>query len=193
MKKLLSALVLLALCSSFAMADVPEPGLCSVSPADAVHGVILCPLAGTTGPLTETVNTVTVRNSSNQVIANATVVFLFGPTINVCTTAVHTATTNSSGVCTITLGGGGCQIGAGACQVKANGITIRDFANAKSPDWDEIFGDRRVGPSDFARFAIHFNTPSTPAPCFDYQNIGSVGGSDFATFARAFNRGSNCP
>jgi len=191
MKKLLSALVLLALCSGFAMADVPEPGLCNVNPSDGIHGVIVCPAAPT--PLTETINTVTVRNLQNQVIANANVVFLFGAAVNVCPSAVHTATTNTSGVCTITLSGGGCLMGAGACTVKANGVTIREFTNVKSPDWDTFAGNRQVGAPDYAQFAPRFNQGSTVDPCFDYDNTGNVGASDFSIFARAFNRASSCP
>lgn len=191
MKKLLSALVLLALSSGLALADVPDPNNCSVIPSDGINGIIICPAAPT--PLTETINTVTVRNLQNQTIANATVIFLFGTTINVCPSAVHTATTNASGVCTITVSGGGCATSAGAGTVKANGVTIREYVNVKSPDWDTFSGDRTVGAGDYAQFAPRFNQGSTTDPCFDYDNNGSVGASDYSIFARAFNRASHCP
>lgn len=191
MKKLLSALVLLALCSVTAMADVPDGTKCNVDPSDGLHGVILCPAAPS--PIPESVNTITIRNGSNQIIPNATVVFTFGAAVNVCPSAIHTAVTNASGVCTITLSGGGCLIGADACDVTANGQLIRQFSNAKSPDWDHSSGDRFVGPGDYAQFAPRFNGIGTPDACFDYANQGTVNGADYSIFARAFNRGSHCP
>jgi len=191
MKKLLSALVLLALCSGFAMADVPDQTKCNVDPADALHGVIICEAAP--APLAETINLVTVRNGSNQVIANASVVFQFGAAVLICPTAVHTGTTNASGQCTITLSGGGCLMGAGACVVKANGVTIRDFTNVKSPDWDSVQADGSVAAGDYAQFAPRFNQGIVDA-CFDYDNSGgAVGSGDYSIFARAFNRASHCP
>ena len=68
MKKLLSALFVLALCSSVAMATVPDPSNCEVTP-DLNNGVLICPdnpvlLNGTT-------YTITVRNADNNPIPNA--------------------------------------------------------------------------------------------------------------------------
>ena len=67
MKKLLSALFLLALCSSLAMATVPDETKCTVTP-DLNGGCLIAP-----GTLTGTTLTITVRNSSNNPIPNAAV------------------------------------------------------------------------------------------------------------------------
>jgi hypothetical protein len=67
MKKLLSALFLLALCSSLAMATVPDPSKCSVTP-DYNGGCLIAP-----GVIGGTTLSITVRNSSNNPINNAVV------------------------------------------------------------------------------------------------------------------------
>jgi hypothetical protein len=178
MKKVLSALFVLALCSSAALANVPEPTNCEVVPADALNGVVLAP--DSPSPIAASIYTVTVRNLDNNPIQNATVVFEFGAGIEFCTTADNDAVTNSLGQCTITLRGGGCINNlAGAVTVKANGVPIRNYVNAKSPDFDGAAPNGSVNLADL----ITFRTGNL---CHDYDNNGSVNLADLITFVSAY-------
>ncbi len=183
MKKLLSALFVLALCSSVAFATVPDPTKCSVTPADALNGLVLAP--DSPAPIPASVYTVTVRNADNNPIPNAAVEFLFGTGIRICTTAQHTGTTNTLGQVVITLRGGGCATGAGAATVKANGITIRPYVNAKSPDYDGAVGNGIVNLADFVNYGAG-------NACHDYNNDGLVNLSDLVLFASAYSPQHSC-
>lgn len=185
MKKVLSALFVLALCSTAAMADVPSPERCSVDPADALSGVVLAP--DTPGVIPISVYNVVVRNVDNLPIENALVEFVFGPGIQFCTTADNDGVTNAAGEVTITLRGGGCldEVG-GAVAVLANGIEIRTYNNVKSPDFDGVGPDGAVGLPDL----IAFRTP--PASCHDYNNDGTVALSDLIIFVSAYKPPHSC-
>lgn len=191
MKKLLSALFVLALCSSVAFATVPDPSKCSVSPADNLNGVVLCP--DSPGAIAATIYTITVKNSSGAAIPNASVAVEFpAPTnIRVCTTAVHTGTTNGSGISVITLKGGGCQrttVGGTvyAAVVKANGVAIRSYYNSKSPDYD------CVGPNGIVNLQDLLCYRNPVVGCHDYDNNGSMNLSDTLIFAPAYSPLHSC-
>ncbi len=183
MKKLLSALFVLALCSSVAMATVPDPTKCSVVPADGLNGMIICPDSPT--PITATIYTVTVRNTDNNPIPNIPVVIAFGTGIHECTTDVPTGTTNGSGQCVITIRGGGCNQNSGACVVTASGDVIRTYNNCKSPDWDGSAADGQVNLSDLADFR-------TLDECHDYDNNGVINVGDLSIFAGAYSPKHSC-
>jgi len=188
MKKLLSALFVLALCSSVALATVPDPTKCTVVPADALLGVILCPDTPTVP--SSTIYTVTVKNSAGAVIPNANVAFQFPLPTNIkeCTTNVLTGTTNGSGVCVITLRGGGCQRTSGAvfaCQVVANGVIIRSYYNAKSPDWDGAVSNGTVNLADLITF-------KGPIGCHDYNNDNVMNLADTIVFAGGYQPQHTC-
>lgn len=183
MKKLLSALFVLALCSSVAMATVPDPTKCIVQPADDLHGLVLAP--DSPAPIPASIYTVTVRNTDNNPIPNAAVEFLLGTGNRICTTAVHTGSTNGSGIVTITLRGGGCSTGSAVGQVKANGIPIRQYSAVKSPDWDGAAANGAVDLSDFVSYG------TSPA-CHDYNNDTFVDLSDLVLFASAYAPRHSC-
>jgi len=189
MKKLLSALFVLALCSSVAFATVPDPSKCSVTPADALNGVVTCP--DSPAPITATIYTITVKNSAGNPIPNASVAIEFPVPTNIkfCTTYVNTGTTNSSGVCNITLRGGGCQRTSGtvyAALVKANGVVIRSYYNAKSPDYDGVGPNGLVNLQDL----LAFRSPTVG--CHDYNNDNSMNLSDTLIFAPAYGPLHSC-
>lgn len=179
MKKLLSALFVLALCSSVAFATVPDPANCSVSPGDALNGLVIAP--NSPAPIPATVYTVTVRNANNDPIPNASVVFEFGVDIVICTTAQHSGTADGNGVAVITLSGGGCGDGV----VKANGIQIRSYSNVKSPDFDGAAGNGLVNLSDL----VFFQSDDT---CHDYDNDNDVDLADLVIFAGAYSPSHSC-
>jgi hypothetical protein len=194
MKKIL-ALLALALVSSTAMADVPDPAQCTVQPADALGGLFVCPRVSTGGdpnPLAETINTVTVKNSGGVAIANASVQILLTALNPACAGAVLTGTTNASGICTITVSASGCADGVpSAGVVKANGVTIRSFVNAKSADYDGGAGNGFVNLSDLIDFAKQFNGVNPPV-CHDYTNDNLCNLSDLVVFGKAFSTGKKC-
>lgn len=190
MKKLLSALFLLALCSSLATATVPDPTKCVVTP-DLNGGCLIAP-----GSLSGTTLSITVRNASNNPIPNATVQAVLNAAIGKCTTAVHTATTDANGFCTINLRGGGCINAAipGACVVVANGIEIKNYNKVKSPDnasHTTSVPSGTVTVADLPFFADEFKGVAAAA-CHDYTNDGTVSTSDLPFFGDAFKAGLAC-
>jgi len=203
MKKLLSALFLVALCSSLAMATVPDPLNCTITPllgpgipqVPATQVAFLAP-----GNLSGTTITITVRNHANDVIPNASVVVVFHTDISICTTANHTATTNALGVCTIALRGGGCLTNVtDACRVIANGIEIRNLRYVRSPDNDDHAAsapDGAVTVGDLTFFAAEFGGTAPTVPpsvCHDYDNSGVIDVVDLTYFGPSFTSNMVCP
>jgi hypothetical protein len=174
-----------------ALADVPDPSKCDMTPAEALGGVIVCP--GTPAPIPSSINTITVRNQSNTPIANASVVVQFTALTNICAGAVLTGTTNGSGVCTITLRAGGCADGVpSACVVKANGVTIFNFSNSKSPDYDGASGNGSVNLPDLIRFSSEFLGQTAPT-CHDFDNDNDCDVADLVVFGTPFINANTCP
>jgi hypothetical protein len=179
MKKVLSALFALALCSGIAAANVPVPENCDVDPADALNGVILGP--DSPAPIPASVYTVVLRNIDNQPISGAPVVFEFSAGgLVFCTTAQNSGVTNNQGTAVITLRGGGCKDNqAGAVTVKGNGVPIRNYNNAKSPDWNGVNGDGDVDLQDLVSFRSGIT-------CHDYDNANGVGLPDLVIFVSGY-------
>jgi hypothetical protein len=184
MKKLLSALFVLALCSSVAFATVPDPAQCDVVPGDALNGLVIAP--DSPSPIPATVYTVTVRNSSGDPIPSADVSIEFGAGISICNTAVHNVPADGNGVAIVTLRGGGCLNGiANAGVVKANGVPIRNYNNVKSPDFDGAAGDGIVNVVDLVFY-------KSGDLCHDYDNSGFVNVVDLVIFAGAYLPQHSC-
>jgi len=202
MKKMLSALFLLALCSSLAGASVPDPLNCTVTPLlgdPLVPSSLVAFLAP--GAVNGTTLTITVRNASNALIPNASVVITFNSEVGICgvPAAVHTGTTGASGptlgVCTITLKGGGCQTGVyGACVIRANGIEIKNLQNVRSPDNEghtTSVPSGSVNTQDLGAFGDEFKGVQ-PVGCHDYDNNAAVNTQDLGYFGDAYKLGVTC-
>jgi hypothetical protein len=190
MKKVLGALVVLALCSTTAFAEVPDEDNCTVLPADALNGLVFSPLLPTPSPAS--VNTITVRNGSNNPINNATVVVQVGVNTTVCGATVLTGVTNAAGQVVLTLGGGGCAHNVGLSGlVKANGVTIRQFSNVKSPDYDGASGNLAVALGDLTQFSGEF-LDNFANECHDYDNNGNTGLEDVIIFGTPFTGAASC-
>ena len=187
MNKLLSSLVALALCSSVALAKVPYPPLCVVTPCDILGGAVLCP--DSPSPIQASVVTLSIYNQAGNPLMNEPVVVTFGSgPLCISPNMVFNATTNSRGMAVMTLRGGGCiQNTDGACVFRCNGVVIRNYANLKSPDWDGTAGDCGVNLPDFVRFA------SGTDLCFDFNNHGGVDLSDVVTFISGFKPAHHAP
>lgn len=197
MKKLLSALFLLALCSSLAMATVPDPTKCTiqgllgpVGGAPSTKVALIAP-----GPLAGTHLTITVRNSSNNVIPGAAVSIIFGAGPLVCGNAIHSVTANGSGVANIDMRGGGCLTGvSGAATIIANGVILMDVFNVRSPDnasHTVCVPDLSVAISDLTNLADEF-LGVAPAGCHDYDNSLTVDIADLPYFGDAFVASLQC-
>jgi hypothetical protein len=175
---------------------VPDPQYCTVTPLlgnPAVPSSQVAFLAP--GDINGTTITITVRSSSNAPIAGAAVFVSFGFGIKTCTTAVHAATTDTSGVCTIALRGGGCLSGVwGACVITANGVEIRNLRNVRSPDNNSqtlSAPDGRVSVVDLAFFADEYRGVAPPG-CHDYDNNLLCDLTDLTYFGDAFSRSLLC-
>jgi hypothetical protein len=190
MKKMLFSLLGLALTGSVAVAEVPDEGNCTVQPADALNGLVFSPLLPTPSPAS--VNTITVRNGANAPINNATVVVQVGANTTVCGATVLTGVTNAAGQVVLTLGGGGCAHNVALSGlVKANGVTIRSYANVKSPDYDGSSGNLSVGLQDLVQFSGEF-LDNFPNECHDYNNDGNTGLEDVIIFGGPFTGAASC-
>lgn len=190
MKKLLVIALALVAFATAASADVPDQTKCTVVPADALNGMIVCPRIPSA--LTASILTITVKNSSNNPINNASVIVILTAANPTCPNAVLTATSNASGVATITVAASGCANGVPASGiVKANGVTIRSYSNVKSPDFDGAAGDGFTNLSDLVKFANEFNNID-PAACHDYTNDGACNLSDLIPFSEAFAGAKKC-
>jgi hypothetical protein len=191
MKKVLFSLLGLALCGSVAHAAIPSPGNCEVHPADDLNGLVVAPLDPAALPAT--INTITVRNNVNAPIENSAVTVEFSGAINVCAATVLAGVSNAAGQVVLTLGGGGCANNVALSGVvKASGVTIRSYANVKSPDYDGAGGDKVVNLSDLVIFSNEF-LGSVPAECHDYDNNGSTNLADLVIFSPAFVNPNSCP
>ena len=190
MKKPLFVLFALALVSS-AASSAPQgplyPPFCSVSPCDALGGVVICP--DSPSPIPVSVVTVTVRDKGNNPLPAAAVAVVFGPgNLCLCPSMVYHAVTDNQGMATLTLRGGGCVQGqSDACLFLANGVIFRNFENVKSPDWDGTSGNCSVNLADFVRFAGGSDL------CVDFHNVGGIDLSDIVTFISGFTPSHHCP
>lgn len=196
MKKLLSALFVLALCSSVAMASVPDPSNCEVTNI-INNGVLVVPdQSGVSGPYGPTILGVTVRNSANNPIPNAIVEVDLHSNIALCSSFVNTATTNANGFAQITLAAAGCVHNtASAAVIRANGLIIRTVANVKSPangQPDANLPLNEVGLAAAVVFSDAFNGVSPQFQCMDMTNSGECGIGDAIFFSDCFNAAYSC-
>lgn len=193
MKKLLSALFLVALCSSLAMANVPDAQYCSVGPLLGTAPNQVAFIAP--GTLAGTIITISVRNGSNNPIPAATVVVSFATGIRTCVTAVHTVTTDALGICTVALRGGGCLSNVyGGCIIVANGIEIKNLKYVRSPDNNAHttpLPDGFVSVGDLTYFGDEYKG-LVAAGCHDYDVSGTVTVGDLTMFGDAYKSQLNC-
>ncbi|MEZ4648248.1 MAG: hypothetical protein R3E97_05565 [Candidatus Eisenbacteria bacterium] len=171
--------------------NIPDPASSSVTPCDELGGVVLSP--NVPSPLTATQIQIVVRNVAMAPIIDAAIEVRFHTPELVCPNAVLTGMTDSSGRLSLTLAGGGCQTDEFfGCVVRANGVTIRNFSNVKSPDFDGAGGDHKVDIADLVAFSAEFLGTSAP-DCHDYDNTGTTDLGDLIMFAPAFTDASHCP
>lgn len=111
---------------------------------------------------------------------------------SLCPGVVLTGVTNSQGVAEITVLGGDCRHTEQLSMIiRINGISVRYYANVKSPDFDGSSSNLRVDLADLVAFSEEFGG-SAPSACHDYDNNGFTGLEDLILFAPAFIAGSEC-
>lgn len=169
--------------------ELPDPNCSEVVPWDGLNGAFLNPSSPI--PIDASIARIVVLGFECQPIVGASVSVEFTPVNAACPSAVLSGTTDDQGRVTIVAEGGGCFEGFFACAIKANGVTIRAYESAKSPDFDGSGGDGAVGLADLVTFSSAFlgNSPG----CHDYDNDGATGLSDLILFGQAFVSASQCP
>ncbi len=170
--------------------DIPVAAYCVVEPADALNGLVLAPDLPT--PVPASVIDIYVRNASNNPMAQAGVEVRLEDGIVLCSSTVLTGTTDANGYLRLTLAGSGClddQSLSGV--IKANGVTIRNYRNVKSPDYDGGGGDRVVDLADLISFSGEFLEGQ--GGCHDYDDDGTTDLGDLIIFSPTFVNGNNCP
>ncbi len=193
MKRLLSALAMIALVGGVASASVPYANDCIVSPADGmlsprINGVLDNPTPSGYADLTVTVKAAggyPINNCYVEVVLNADCLVPSGPfqgqpTYCMCDGVTLTGYTNASGQVTINLGYGGCCNMGAAVNIKADGVLIRSFDWFVSPDFDGAKGDCVMGLEDFTVFGNAW--PGASPGCTDYDGNESTDVVDFTIF-----------
>jgi len=178
--------VLLALVPGVSAQDVPDPPHVHVLPADVTEGPIIAP--GHPSPITACVQTITIYNAVNAPLVGAFVEVLFPAGTPLCPDAAHTGITDDLGRVVIALTGGGCLEEQHSCTIRANGVYIRDYSHARSPDLD---GNLVVDLRDLIRFALDY-FQRLPG-CSDYNDNGMTDLPDVMIFAPAFAPQHSCP
>lgn len=167
--------------------DVPDPSQCTVVPADGMNGLLVCPPVPSVVPGAQI--TVTARSVCGLPYVGASVYVLLTASNPLCSTSAISGTTNGEGEVVLTLPASGCRSNQPlTALIKVNGVTIRSYANAKSPDWD---ADGTVGLGDLQQFAREF-LGQTADRCLDFDNDGATGLSDLVPFGVAFMHANHC-
>ena len=198
MKRLLSALVLLALAGGVAAAGVPDPNNSLVLPPDGalqprILGILDERPAGVHNPHPFANLTITIRNFANVPINGVYVVVELNSECDaplcVCDMADLTGYTNASGQVVINVGLGGCchVDGGAAAAIYADGVVIRSYDYVVSPDWNEALGNCVMGLDDFTIFGNYW--VSGAGGCTDYDGNGATGIVDFSIFGQGWRQG----
>lgn len=192
MKNILVALAALAACTSISVAQSGniDQALSTILPSDDLLGMVFTPT--NQAPFPASVNTITIRNTSNEPIAHVSVWMEVGPRTELCGSSVLSGTTDVNGELVLTLRGGGCAHHTPlSAVVRAAGLTIRQYSNVKSPDYDGAGGNLAVTLPDLTQFSGEFGG-GIPSACHDYDNNGTTGLSDLIIFGGPFQQAASC-
>jgi hypothetical protein len=164
--------------------ELPDPEFCTVTPCDAMMGVLTTPHSGTGPAATQFV--VTVMRDAVTPIPNAFVEIIVRQPANhhLCPGARLTGTTDAQGQVTFNLAMGGCTIDQQALLIRANTADIRLYFRLLSPDYDGQ-GNGAVTLSDFTVFGAAY-VAGAPG-CTDYYNDGATGIDDFTSFGACWS------
>ncbi len=172
-------------------ADQPCRDNCSVYPFDGLNGMLACGVSPS--PMLGTVVIVTVRDYNNVPLENVHVNLDVNTSVNgnfYCSPPGYDYTqliTDENGQVTFPLNGGGCGAEPTPTvwyRIWADDTLIRDYPNQiKSPDYNGVSGDGRVGLDDLAEFRV---APGGCGCCCDYDNTCTVNIGDLVIFVYGY-------
>jgi len=172
---------------------LPDPDRCSVMPPDgmALPRLLGVPAEFGSGPPSSQLD-IYVGDSNGAPMANVNVEVVLNSTCNdpdplcVCTVAVLSGYTNTSGNLRLSMKWGGCCLDTQAAIVRAMGTPIRIYDVLCSPDFDGLRGNCAVGLADFVYFASGYAQSGVACRNFDGDQNETCGLPDFVEFAQAY-------
>ena len=189
MKKLLSALIMLALIGT-AGASIPDPDYSEVLPQDNMDLPRLVGIPSTGAGSFYADIDVYVRAYGGIDLFNVYVeIVLAGHcsgSLCLCNDLVLTGYTAANGHVDFNTKLGGCCEGAGSAIILADGISLRGYDYVVSPDWDGVTGNCATNLPDFTFFSAALAAGATG--CTDYNGDDVTGLPDFAIFGSAWAR-----
>ncbi|MFC1573094.1 hypothetical protein ACFL6M_05790, partial [Candidatus Eisenbacteria bacterium] len=204
MKRLISALISLALAGGAASASVPHPDNSTVLPADgfATPRLVGIPSDVDKTDLAEdwisnTVVTIMNNDTPPAPIESCFVTLeLVGPGVNLCFCDLYPPVwcgfTDATGRIVLYQPFGGCSWGVGFnVLIRADAIPLRMYQWIVSPDWNQDRGDCEMSVADFTVFGWAWSgDPSNIQPlCSDYDGDGTCSVTDFTIFGYAWSEG----
>jgi hypothetical protein len=186
MKKLLSALIVLALATSVALASVPDPDECVVQPCDAMTCPRIVAVPDTDGSAFGDM-TITVNGGPGLPLVGKTVEVWLNPACTnlfVCDELVLTDVTDANGQVFLNMNFGGCCDEVASVVIIADGVPIRQYDYVSSPDNNGLIGDGDVGLGDFITFGSTWG-----AYCTDMDGSCGPNIADFVAFGNTFGNG----
>ena len=193
MKKLLSAMVVLALVSGAAWASIPDPDYCSVMPGDAMAYPRILGIPATAGGSPYWDLDIHVAAFGGISLPNAYVEVIFDGSCEdlcSCTGLNLTGYTNATGNLSLTVKLGGCCNYTAAAIIQAEGVGIRVYDYVVSPDLTSALGggDCNVALADFSTFGGAYGGGGG---CADFNGDNVTGVADFVVFGGGWTK--NCP
>ncbi len=194
MKRLLSAVVMLALCSSVAYANVPDPTACEVTPLDGFLSQRMVVIGDEPAPVGMANISVLVAATGGVPLDNVFVEIFFAgecdATLCYCDGLVLSGYTDVNGMIDFNMAAGGCCEVTTAARIVADGLPIRGYDVVSSPDWNGAAGDCAMGTDDFIAFgSLGWSGGQN---CFDTTGDGTIDVTDFINFGNVWGTSQGC-
>lgn len=197
MKRLLSAVVMLALASGVAYANVPDPTACTVMPYDTFTNQRMVVIGDVPAPSALADVDIFVAATGGIALENRYVEIFFAGECDAsmcyCDGLVlsgYTGTGGNAGLISFNLAASGCCEVTTAGRIVADGLPIRGYDIIVSPDYDGFSGSCGTDLSDFIAFGAAGWTGQET--CYDTSGDGIVGLPDFIAFGSAFGTVQGC-
>jgi len=193
MKKLLSAMIALALVSGAAWASIPDPDYCVVTPGDTMAYPRLLGVPAVTGGAPYWDLGITVKAFGGITLANVYVEVVFDVSCDglcSCTGLNLTGYTNASGYLGLQVRLGGCCQATAAAIILADAVPIRSYEYVVSADITSPLGggDCTINLADFSNFGGAYGGGGG---CTDFNGDAATNVADFTVFGGGW--GKSCP
>ena len=194
MKRLLSAVVMLALIGGMAYASVPDPTYCEVTPLDGFEYQRMVVIGDDPAPSALADITVVVKAYGGIPLDNRLVEITFNgdcdATMCYCTGLTLSGYTDANGSISFNLAASGCCETTTAGLIVADGLPIRGYDVIVSPDYDGATGNCNMETGDFIAFGAQ--GWAGQMTCYDTSGDGVVDITDFIAFASAWGTDQGC-